>query len=169
MVDALKDANATGATLSSWYIYDKRCSKFGYVDAEAMDWKAMALIYGWNETTTEATKNGWIYGYGFSHVYLRNAAIKEQFPDQNMSEDYYFFLRLGLQGPLLLINDTFGLCLHTLHLKNTVFSPFVTRDVSEQELSKLEVAKIFPLLKEYFQPEDHAGILSGYISNFRTI
>merc|ERR1712061_975312 len=61
------------------------------------------------------------YGYGFSYVYRRQAALSHPFNDVNMGEDFSFFwdLHCNSDGGVTMVRDEVGICLHTQHGHNT--------------------------------------------------
>ena len=61
---------------------------------------------------------GKVYGYGFSYVYSRQAALDRPFPHISQSEDNQFMARLRQElgdARIGLMPDSDGICLHLLH------------------------------------------------------
>merc|ERR1712066_1194458 len=98
MVNAMRESSAVAATLSSWYVFDVTCNKLGFVDPEAMPWADMTQHKGWPPGRSENQKESWLYGFGFSYVYYRKIAIKHQYLDTSLSEDYLFFYEVRKSG-----------------------------------------------------------------------
>jgi len=169
MIEAMRRQRSFGITLSSWYVYEVGCCKMGFVDPQAMC-----------EDSREKEK--WLYGYGFSYVYYRKAAMYHPFPDQNMCEDYDFFAALRnsdiLKDPLMLAYtsmgvgprvalhyDDYGICVHTLHPRSTSNS-WAKREVPMDEVLGLDIAELAPILESYFTRFPRTAESSPYIGKF---
>jgi len=168
MIEAMRKSRSFGVTLSSWYVYDVGCCKMGFVDPQAM-------------CEDPKEKENWLYGYGFSYVYSRKAALTHPYPDQNMSEDFDFFsevrsselLRDPLQqafsimgGPRIALHyDDYGICVHTLHPRSTSHS-WAKREVPMDEVLGLDIAELAPVLESYFTRFPRTADKSPYIGKF---
>jgi len=137
MVPLLADRTAHAVTLSSWFIFDTRTSKWGFCDAIAWGWqKGM-------DSSHQDVKN-WAYGYGFSYVHRRQDLMDVPYDNINMGEDYSFVSRVLTRNgdkAVYLFHDEFGICLHTQHGGNTS-NAFPVRDVSYEEAGYLDVADL---------------------------
>merc|ERR1712217_546994 len=116
MVEAMRESNVTAVTLSSWFVWDATFQRYGFVDPEAMPWHAMAKQFSWPLSRLEDQKDHWLYGFGFSYVCSREAAVEHPYPNSN-NEDYPFLseLRRSSRRGVKLLYDRAGICLHTLH------------------------------------------------------
>lgn len=168
MIEAMRKHRSFGVTLSSWYVYDVGCCKMGFVDPQAM-------------CEDPREKENWLYGYGFSYVYTRKAALCHPYPDRNMREDYDFFLTvrnsellhdrdpLGaftLGGPRVqLLYDEYGICVHTLHPRSTSHS-WAKREVPMDEVLGLDFAELGGILESYFTRFPRTTENSPYIGKF---
>merc|ERR1711918_36329 len=137
----MKESNAAAATLSSWYIYDAANRKFGFADPEAYFTDDVAQELGWPSSQLQDEKETVLYGFGFSYVYYREAAITNPYFDTKWGEDKLFFWQLRSSGHVHLLYDHAGICLHTVHSESTS-SCGATREVSEDELPTLDIAAI---------------------------
>lgn len=127
-------------TLSSWFVMDVRRQAWYFCDA--IVW---GLARGKDDKAPEV--RSWAYGYGFSYVHRRQAALEVTYEDRNMGEDFSFVGRLMLlkgDRAAQLVHDGFGICAHTQHGANTS-ETFPIREVAQEEARCLDVAE---LLKE---------------------
>ncbi|CAJ1391988.1 unnamed protein product [Effrenium voratum] len=149
MVSELESRKLAALTLSAWYDFDLRLRRCGYVEPEVMH--ELDLCRNPSKAPLSASAELWalradavdsaVYGYGFSYVYLRAAALQHPFPDRNMCEDIAFMRELRSREKVGLKRDTEGICLHIMHGGNTADS-MLHRVVQADELAKLEVAKL---------------------------
>lgn len=136
MVEELRAKRVKGLTLSSWFIFDTETSTYGYCNP--IEWGNITNYHHTHPRVREA-----VYGYGFSYVYRREVALAHQYPDQGMGEDYKFFSELQKtygDRCIGLFEDKIGLCLHTLHGKNTSDS-IALWEVNREEVKDLDVAE----------------------------
>jgi len=161
MVESLIEEKADGITLSSWYVFDSGCGKFGYVDPV----KAKEM----NMENAPGKVDEWLFGYGFSYVFTREAAVAFPYRNQNLGEDYNFFRELRrprreahLQRRVALLKDEFGLCMHTLHSGSTS-NNWAQEEVSGEEVQDLDVAELGDLLPSYFKRFPRTGNASDFI------
>lgn len=120
-------------TLSGWFNYFASEGTCGYSDPES-----------WSPVSAEELDEI-LYGYGFSYVHKRQPALKQPYPDAEFAEDAPFFLAMRSHlGPhrVRLKLDTEGLCLHIVHKANSAGDMPISRQVTAEELNKLEVAKL---------------------------
>eukprot|EP00746_Dinoflagellata_sp_MGD_P025346 gnl/MRDRNA2_/MRDRNA2_159567_c0_seq1.p1 gnl/MRDRNA2_/MRDRNA2_159567_c0~~gnl/MRDRNA2_/MRDRNA2_159567_c0_seq1.p1 ORF type:complete len:540 (-),score=79.48 gnl/MRDRNA2_/MRDRNA2_159567_c0_seq1:165-1688(-) len=137
MVNAMKEAKATAATLSSWYTYDIARQKVGFYDPQAYFGKAYCV-------------DSLLYGYGFSYIYFREAAIQIPYPDQNFGEDYEFFCALRTfpgQSIVLVPDKVTGICFHTTHPDSTSSC----EEVIHLSTGESERLKVFHFAQEFLQ------------------
>lgn len=147
MVEAIDKDRTCAATLSSWYVFDVACGKFGFVDpVKAKETKA---------ANAPKDIDDWLYGYGFSYVFRLEAALANPYPNMNLGEDYAFMrllrsARINGRKGISLVYDSYGLCLHTLHARSTS-NNWAQREVSRDELEDLDVADLSVLLQRYLE------------------
>lgn len=131
MVRSLIEQRSEAITLSTYYVFDVRSGTFGWCD---------------QRYASESMR----YGYGFSYVFFRKAAMYHPYPNQNMGEDYGFFntLRkrpnstaLGGNRHVALHVDECGICCHTLHPKATSNS-YAKRQVPLDEVLGLDLGEL---------------------------
>merc|ERR550525_863254 len=149
MIEAMWNQQSDAITLGSWYIFECSSGKFGHVDPMA--------VCGEDDADTA---DHWLYGYGFSYVFSRAAALQNPYPDSSFGEDWKFFEQIRLRNlkggkPCLLdpagvalLHDTCGLCLHTLHATSTSGS-YAQREVPKEESEALEVSDLGEVLRAY--------------------
>jgi len=151
MVADMVKQKSDAITLSTYYIFDASCGKFGWTD---------------QRYASEDVR----YGYGFSYVFFRPPALKDQFPNQNMGEDYHFFNRirkrphgtiLGGGRHVALYVDEYGICCHTLH-PNSTSGVYAKRQVPPEEIEGLDIGNL-DILQEYVSRFPQTRELSGYI------
>uniref|UniRef100_A0A7S4QIW7 Glycosyltransferase 2-like domain-containing protein n=1 Tax=Alexandrium monilatum TaxID=311494 RepID=A0A7S4QIW7_9DINO len=150
MVNSLLEQKSEAITLSTYYVFDVRSGTFGWCD---------------QRYASESTR----YGYGFSYVFLRGAALCHPYPDKNMGEDFCFFnaLRkrnrgtvLGGQRQVALHVDECGICCHTLHPKATS-NTYAKRKVPIEEVEGLDIADLD--LESYMNRFPQTQGMSRYI------
>ena len=156
MVSELRRRQLAALTLSAWYDFDLRLGLCGFVAPEEFHEVDLLPIRSrhMRELRREAVEAA-VYGYGFSYVYERSAAMAEPFGDRNMCEDVDFFKRLREKGLQVgLRRDEEGICLHVMHGKNTADS-MLHRGVS---IEKLHVCALsLPLFHRARQPKELPG------------
>eukprot|EP00930_Biecheleria_cincta_P004045 TRINITY_DN104952_c0_g1_i1.p1 TRINITY_DN104952_c0_g1~~TRINITY_DN104952_c0_g1_i1.p1 ORF type:complete len:895 (-),score=128.23 TRINITY_DN104952_c0_g1_i1:37-2451(-) len=135
MVSRLGDQQAI--TLSSWFVYNQGSQTWGFCDPIA--W---GLAKGLDESNREVREK--VYGYGFSYLYRRRAALDIPYEDVNLGEDYQFIssmlIRRG-ERSVALFHDSFRICLHIQHGGNTSNS-ILLRDVDKSEAQDLDVMEL---------------------------
>ena len=156
MVSELRRRQLVALTLSAWYDFDLRLGLCGFVAPEELHEVDLLPIRSrrMRELGREAVEAA-VYGYGFSYVYERSAAMAEPFADRNMCEDVDFFSRLRDKGSQVgLRRDEEGICLHVMHGKNTADS-MLHRSVS---IEKLHVCTLsLPFFHRARQPKEVPG------------
>jgi len=137
MVPQLADRNAYAVTLSSWYIFETRTSKWAFCDA---------IAWGWQKGLDSEAPDvrSWAYGYGFSYVHRRQELMDFPYENINMGEDYGFIQKvISKKGErsVYLFHDEFGICMHVQHGANTS-DAFPVREVDLEEAGDLDVADL---------------------------
>lgn len=137
MVSQIQGSSAHAVTLSSWYSYDVRTSKWMFCDAIAWGWR-----HGLDGNAQQV--RSWAFGYGFSYVHRRQDLMDVPYENINMGEDFNFISKLLIEKgekSVLLFHDEFGICLHVQHGANTSNS-FPIREVSHAESADLDIADL---------------------------
>lgn len=94
------DSGPTGplvaATLAAWYVFDAKKRSF---------------------RTLRAVSDQWVYGWGFSFVYTREAWRCNFFPHMGIGEDFEFMMALRKlpDAQVLTLEDFSAVCSHTNH------------------------------------------------------
>jgi len=149
MIPFLEDGRKQAVTLSSWFIYDQATGKWGFCDPIAWGLaKGMDLSY--RQVKEKA------YGYGFSYIFRRKAALDLTYEDIDLGEDYVFMTHLQARKGadcIVLNHDDFGICLHIQHGGNTSQS-ILLRDVHRDEFRSLDVMELAP----HFLGEEANGL-----------
>jgi len=144
MLQSMEQQMLDAITLSGWYVVDVHTGNVGYMDPTAVC-----------NREDVSTIDGWVFGYGFSYVYTRGAALSFPYLDLNMNEDWNFYWALrkdnlrkrggrGVQLQLMdpsgvaLLSDGWGLCVHTLHRSSTS-DCWAHREVPLHEVRALKV------------------------------
>eukprot|EP00746_Dinoflagellata_sp_MGD_P130214 gnl/MRDRNA2_/MRDRNA2_64176_c0_seq3.p1 gnl/MRDRNA2_/MRDRNA2_64176_c0~~gnl/MRDRNA2_/MRDRNA2_64176_c0_seq3.p1 ORF type:complete len:408 (-),score=66.06 gnl/MRDRNA2_/MRDRNA2_64176_c0_seq3:32-1255(-) len=161
MVHDMQESNASAVKLCAWYHYDAINRKLGFTDTSL---PKNTLTTEKDEGTgrlrlaaTVQVDDGHVYGFGFSYVFYRSAAIKIPFDDKNMCEDYDFMRALRLEAKIKLRHDRIGICLHCVHPKATSKAT-ATREVSEEEFKNLDIAAYGYLLESEQGSPWEAGV-----------
>lgn len=157
LLEALQAPKVQGVKLATWFIFDKERGVFAHCDP---------VLCGKREDKDETDTwiRKWLYGYGFSYVYRRQAAMDCPYRDLNLGEDYEFFSSLQeMKGrdSIVLLGDQSGLCLHLQHGGNTSGTQhLVDRFLSREEVLDLEVADLRPVFDEYMRrfPKKRIGV-----------
>jgi len=139
MVERLQEQKAHVIKLSSWFTYTSARGAWGFCDPIA--W---GLTKGLDEDSRDVKK--WVYGYGFSYVFLRATGLELWYEDINLGEDFTFVTHVqNRKGPrsVALFHDDFGICLHVQHGGNTSNS-IPLRKVDRSEALDLDVMELAP-------------------------
>eukprot|EP00747_Dinoflagellata_sp_TGD_P015737 gnl/TRDRNA2_/TRDRNA2_124561_c1_seq1.p1 gnl/TRDRNA2_/TRDRNA2_124561_c1~~gnl/TRDRNA2_/TRDRNA2_124561_c1_seq1.p1 ORF type:complete len:268 (+),score=50.12 gnl/TRDRNA2_/TRDRNA2_124561_c1_seq1:80-805(+) len=156
MIQAMDDQKSDAITLSGWYIMDRDTGRFGYADP------LKKFRNGMQTMRNKYITDDMLFGYGFSYVYKRKAAMQDPFLDMNHCEDIKFYNSIrsrnflwkmrhrkkqGLSTPnmpppldpsgIALYHDTEGICVHTEHARST--SNYADQeDVAAEQLDALK-------------------------------
>uniref|UniRef100_A0A6T1E7A2 Glycosyltransferase 2-like domain-containing protein n=1 Tax=Alexandrium monilatum TaxID=311494 RepID=A0A6T1E7A2_9DINO len=121
-------------TLSSWHVFDTTERTFRFL---------------------HAVSDKWVYGWGFSFVFTREAWRRNFFPYRDIGEDFDFMMALRkLPGAwVLAVEDPGAICSHTYHPKLSISGGEKRRDGTHipigQEVQPPEpLARLLPLLFE---------------------
>jgi glycosyltransferase involved in cell wall biosynthesis len=139
MVGEMRARGLVGITLSAWYNYFVSSGEIGYTDPTV----------AWEVPPSQMPKDEMeevLYGYGFSYVHTRRAALALPYPDVEFAEDAPFFIRLKQvfgSGRVVLKKDKVGLCMHLVHRANSAGDMPIARNVGLLEADTLDVAPIF--------------------------
>lgn len=137
MVNQLELRKAQAITLSSWFIFDMKSTRWSFCDTIA--W---GLAQGLDESAPDV--KAWAFGYGFSYLNRRRASLETPYEDRDMGEDYNFIQRVQAQRgdkSVQLYHDDCGICVHVQHGGNTS-NTFPIREVSKEEAADLDVAEL---------------------------
>eukprot|EP00415_Alexandrium_ostenfeldii_P000694 UN0694 len=176
MLECLKGHQTAAVTLSTWYDFDVKQTKCGFVDPIALG-SADPLELSKGLTRSEqpcvalearavpSDADDVLFGYGFSYVHWRVPALSRPYPDAYLGEDVAFItgLRESLgQRCVKLVRDEVGICLHVMHGGNTADSA-LHRDARPDEVNGLAVWDLtfaLPLREAWeasFSPSHIAG------------
>jgi len=137
MVGRLKERNVHAIKLSSWFTYTTNTADWGFCDPIA--W---GLTKGMDEESRDVKK--WVYGYGFSYVFLRKTGLELWYEDINLGEDFNFITQLQIRKgdkSIEFFHDDFGICLHVQHGANTSNS-IPLRKVARNEALDLDIMEL---------------------------
>jgi len=154
MLKSMVEQQSHAITLGSWYVCEISSGRCGYVDPQ-------------QGTLGIAPIDKALYGYGFSYVYSREAALDCPYPNSSFGEDYDFFngLREGstLSGSkswkVALYFDRDGICLHMLHSASASSTP-VQRELPREEIQYLDVVKLGSILNPYL--DERCSLMSQW-------
>ena len=124
MISFLTENSAELIKLSGFYIFDQRYQKFFYWNqdedpgAQYVCWPGRPLRSRDATAKTRERAESHRLGYGFSYVYSRHVWETVKFPDVSFSEDLLFMTEAVKHHSFAFIQDSLGLCLHTIHLNN---------------------------------------------------
>lgn len=151
--DLRSDKQAKAVKLASWYTANVVAGTFWLCDP-------IRLSREQSLAQSNALVKCQLYGFGFSYIYRRSAALEMPFEDLSGGEDFKFVSQLldSLGNHSVgLVDDIQGVCLHLQHLCNlsdTKVCKF--KDISLEDVCKLEVAK-----SQAFTVYMHLAGLSG--------
>lgn len=80
MVEAMETQGVEAITLGSWFVYEGSTGNFGHVDPKASHGKCDPEL-----------ADQWLFGYGFSYVFSRDLALRIDYPNCDLGEDFEFF------------------------------------------------------------------------------
>uniref|UniRef100_A0A7S4SPP5 Glycosyltransferase 2-like domain-containing protein n=1 Tax=Alexandrium monilatum TaxID=311494 RepID=A0A7S4SPP5_9DINO len=146
MVECMKKGNALGVTLSSWHVFDTASNAVGYANP-----RIEANMRWMDDDVTEENIRKWVYGYGFSYVYRRQAALDVPYDSIDLGEDYQFYselLRRHGDQCIALLEDKFGIALHTQHRANTA-RDYALWKVPPENISDLDFSDFYPVFEWY--------------------
>lgn len=139
MVGEMKSRGLVGLTLGTWYNYFVHAREVGYSDP----------MQKWDQPLSQLTQQDLdevLYGYGFSYVHRRRAALALPYPDVDFAEDAPFFLKLReVCGANRVVwkKDTDGLCMHLVHRANSAGDMPILKKLDFKEADVLDVGPIF--------------------------
>jgi hypothetical protein len=139
MVGELKTRGLEAITLSTWHNFYVQSGTCGYSDADS-----------WGPLDAEELDEV-LYGYGFSYVHRRRIALLMPYPNICFAEDAPFLLRIRKtcgDDKVALKQDEDGICMHIMHRANSTDDCEFSRQLTEQELLKLQVSTL-PLFQQY--------------------
>lgn len=146
MVNDMVTRSCMAITLSSWHIFEMCSQSFGYCNPSHHG--SMEGLGLRDPSIRQLT-----YGYGFSYVYKRETVLELPYKDINMGEDYEFLsmlIELYGQHCVALMEDKYGLCLHTQHGGNTSRS-FALFKTPEEQVRDLDFFHFYPVFDWYRQ------------------
>lgn len=150
-------ASADAVTLSSWFVCDACTGLVAWVSPED------------DLRISPDTREGWVLGYGFSHVYRREACVLHPFRHAHFAEDYEFLLELkraamsgGHGCGVRTHRDVEGIVLHMQQGTNMSHSHALV-EVKSERVQSLQVACL-PSFEEQFGFLRGQGLTSPFVS-----
>jgi len=165
MLTEMVKQQALAITLGSWFVFEEVTGACGYVDPRGMDGPQVHSKRTWGGVVTtikQRDRDEWLYGFGFSYFFSAKHAAGNTFPDQDMGEDYSFFMGLKSRVTTAVLYDEFGLCLHTLHGRST--SSVQGFEVAREEISELDVSGLGQTLSKFLERCPKQGKSSNFAS-----
>jgi glycosyltransferase involved in cell wall biosynthesis len=150
MVTAMNAHQADFIKLSAWYLFSALNRTLAYWDLSQriglhFDWQGLSVTPTvLNEQNNPEFAEMYLW-FGFSYVFRKKVWGKVRYPEVNFAEDTAFIKAVTADHRLICVSDTVGVCLHTLHSKNT------SRCWPQFLLPPFMIDRIFPKAIDYLQ------------------